>query len=91
VPELVALDCGAVGPEPQDRFLDDEHELAVLLEQVALPADPLRDGLGDVVDFHAALLPDLGQDPGHVRGGLQQSRHHFGLIGPQQAHALPHG
>ena len=45
--ELVALDSGAAGPEPQDRFLDDEHELAIPLEQVALPADPLGDGLGD--------------------------------------------
>ena len=88
--ELVALDGGAVGPEPQDRFLDDEHELAVPLEQVALPADPLGDGLGDVVDFHAALPADLGQDPGHVGGGLQQPRHHLGLVGPEQAHAFPH-
>ncbi len=88
--ELVALDCGAVGPEPQDRFLDDEHELPVPLEQVALPADPLGGGPGDVVDFHAALLADLGQNPGHVRGGLQQPRQHFGLVGPEQPHAFPH-
>ena len=88
--ELVALDCDAAGPEPEGRFLDDEHELAVSLEQVGLPADPLRDGLGDVVDFDAALLADLGQDAGHVRGGLQQPRHDFGLIGPERAHAFPH-
>ena len=61
-----------VGPEPQDRFLDDEHELPVPLEQVALPADPLGDSRGDVVDFHAALLADPGHDRGHVRGGQPQ-------------------
>ena len=86
--ELVALDCGAAGPEPQDRFRDHEHELAVSLEQVALAADPLGDGLGDVIDFHAALLAEVGQDAGHVRGGPQQPRHHFGLVGTR-SHLSP--
>ena len=51
--ELLALDLGAVGPEPQDGLLDDEQELAAALEQVALPADPLGEGFGDVIDFDA--------------------------------------
>ncbi len=35
--ELVALDCDAVGPEPQDRFLDEEHELAVSCSWISDP------------------------------------------------------
>jgi hypothetical protein len=55
-----------------------------------LPADPLGESVGDVVDFHAALLPDRGQDPGHIPGGLQQAGNHLGLVGAEKAHAFPH-
>ena len=88
--ELLALNFDAERPEPQHGLLDDEQELPVALEQVALPADPLGESVGDVVDFHAALAPDRGQDPGHVRGGLQQAVNHLGLVGAEQADAFPH-
>jgi hypothetical protein len=55
-----------------------------------LPADALGESVGDVVDFHAALVPDRGQDPGHIWGGLQQAWHYLGLVGAEQADAFPH-
>ena len=54
--ELVALDVWAVRTEPQDRFLDEEDELPTALEEVALPADPVGDGLG-YVGFESTLRP----------------------------------
>jgi hypothetical protein len=64
--------------------------LPVALEQVALPSDPLGESVGNVVDFHAALAPDRGQDGGHVPRGLLQAWHHLGLVGAEQADAFPH-